>query len=135
MINAALTVTLLRFICPVLYTVSVAKLISMVNRLARVKYVVSHIPYETSRMISNVKKNLSVRYFGYVSNVVLMVALCLGLYTRWTHNEDMAILVIAFLGLFVFAISCALIYYFSMEEIGFSLSRLWIGCLLGVVSA
>ena len=106
----------------------------MVNRLARVKYVVSHIPYETSRMIGNVKKNLSVRYFGYVSNVVLMVALCLGLYTRWTHNEDMAILVIAFLGLFVFAISCALIYYFSMEEIGFSLSRLWIGCLLGVVS-
>ena len=106
----------------------------MVNRLARVKYVVSHIPYETSRMITNVKKNLSVRYFGYVSNVVLMVALCLGLYTRWTHNEDMAILVIAFLGLFVFAISCALIYYFSMEEIGFSLSRLWIGCLLGIVS-
>ncbi len=63
-----------------------------------------------------------------------MVALCLGLYTRWAHSEDLAILIIAFFGLFVFAISCALIYYFSMEEIGFSLSRLWIGCLLGVVS-
>ena len=69
-------------------------------------------------MITNVKRNLSVRYFGYVSNVVLMVALCLGLYTRWAHSEDLAILVIAFFGLFVFAISCALIYYFSMEEIG-----------------
>ena len=49
---------------------------------------------------------------------VLMVALCLGLYTRWAHSEDLAILIIAFFGLFVFAISCALIYYFSMEEIG-----------------
>ncbi len=106
----------------------------MVIRPSRLKYAASHLPYETIKMIVNAKKNLSLRHFGYVSNVVLMVALCLGLYTRWTHKEDMAILIIAFLGLFVFAISCALIYYFSMEEVGFSLSRLWIGCLLGVVS-
>ncbi len=25
---------------------------------------------------------------------VLMVALCLGLYTRWAHSEDLAILII-----------------------------------------
>ncbi len=101
-------------------------------RISSLKYAVSHVLIKAKTMIS--KKNLSVRHFGYVSNLVLMVALCLGLYTRWTNKEDMTILVIAFLGLFVFAISSALIYYFSMEEIGFSLSRLWIGCLLGIVS-
>lgn len=75
-----------------------------------------------------------LHYAGYSSNVFLLVGLALGLYTRWIHSENMAILLIAFLGLFIFGISCALVYYFSMDVIGFSLMRLWIGCLLGVIA-
>ena len=85
-------------------------------------------------LVDRMNRSLTLRSIGYLSNLLLMVALCVGLYTRWIATRVMIILVMALFGLFIFAISCALVYYFSMEIIGFSLSRLWIGCLLGVIA-
>lgn len=50
------------------------------------------------------------------------------------HSQDIAVIFIALLGLFVFASSCTLVYYFSMETAGYCLFHLWIGCLVGVVA-
>ena len=118
------------------------------RKVHRLRYFLSHVLVYLSgvhkvslsdiaavaRKLLNMKANLSVRYFRYISNVILMVALSVGLYARWIYSQDTVILVIAFLALFIFAISSALVYYFSMETIGFTLSRLWIGCLLGVMA-
>lgn len=86
-----------------------------------------------SELVLIKSKLRSVRLLSHVSSVLLFVALCLGLYTRWLHSDDIAILLIAFLGLFVFSLALALVYYFSLESVGISLLRLWVGCLLGIV--
>lgn len=86
-----------------------------------------------SDLVTIKSKLKSIRLLSYVSSVLLFVALCLGLYTRWLHSDDIAILLIAFLGLFVFSLALALVYYFSLESVGFSLLRLWVGCLLGII--
>ena len=80
------------------------------------------------------KSNLRVQYFRHISNVILLVAICVGLYARWMQSSDTVILVISILSLFVFSISAAMVYYFSMDRIGYSLIRLWVGCLLGMVA-
>lgn len=69
-----------------------------------------------------------------VSNFLLLLALGIGFYTRWLVTQNVIILVLAFLGIFVFSISLALIYYFSLSQIGKSLSKLYIGCMLGVIA-
>lgn len=76
----------------------------------------------------------SLGLLNYMANALLLVAICLGLYTRWLHSDDIAVLLIAFLGMFVFSLAVALVYYFSLESVGVSLLRLWIGCLLGVIA-
>ena len=80
------------------------------------------------------RKSLGWRHFAYVDEIVLVAALCLGLYTRWAHSQDMAVLLIVFMGLVVLAVTAALVYYFSTVAIGLSVLRLWVGCLIGVIS-
>ena len=116
------------------------------SRLLSIKYHVSHLPhylrYHTTttvpryvrKMSAGIKSNITIKYLGYMSNIILLIALGLGLYTRWAHTKDITILVFALLGFFVFSISACLVYYFNLETVGISLARLWIGCLLGIVS-
>lgn len=80
------------------------------------------------------KTDIATTVLGSIANLLLVTALGLGFYMRWLYTGDSAIVYIAFTGLFVFSISLALIYYFSLDEFGCSLSRLYIGCMLGVVS-
>lgn len=112
------------------------------------RYVLMHTPVFLSRIqgstvndvklfltrILNMKSNLRAQYFRYISNVVLLLAVSVGLYARWMFREDLVILVIAMCSLFVFAISAALVYYFSMESLGYCLGHLWVGALLGVIA-
>ena len=115
--------------CLLLLKIKIQKIKHLPQLLARSPELLYNVP----QLIDMMNRNLTLRYLGYLSNVILMVALSIGLYTRWTATQDMAILLMAVFGLFIFGISCAFVYYFSLETIGFSLSRLWIGCFLGVI--
>lgn len=77
--------------------------------------------------------NLTLQCVGYITNIILLIGLGMGLYTRWVYTQEIAVMLIAILGLFIFGVALALIYYFSMEVFGFCLARIWIGCLLGVI--
>ena len=85
-------------------------------------------------MVKNSMLSLTLQCVGYFGNLILLVSLALGLYTRWVYTQEIAVMLIAILGLFVFSVAIALIYYFSMESFGFCLARLWMGCLLGVIA-
>ncbi|XP_029019308.1 transmembrane protein 168-A [Betta splendens] len=75
----------------------------------------------------------SIRCLGYLSSVVLLVAVCVGMYVRWEVTNENMILVIFILGLFVQGIAIILHYYFAMEKASLSLFHLWIGFLLGLL--
>ena len=92
------------------------------------------LPQLAVQELRNFRKNMSIRYLGQLSNVILAVALSVGLYNRWLYSSQIAILLVAVLGLVVFSVSCVLIYYYSYENFGYCLIRLWVGCLLGVVA-
>ena len=103
--------------------------------LRKLKYLLIHAPQFMMAQLRGFRQQLSLRYISYLgSNALLMVALCLGLYSRWMLSQELAVLIVAFLGLFVFAISCALVYYFALENMGWSLAHVWLGCLMGVVA-
>lgn len=75
----------------------------------------------------------SIRVLGYLSNVNLLVAVCLGMYVRWELTAEPTILVIFILGLFVLGLSSIMYYYFSMEWASLSLFHLWFGFLQGLL--
>lgn len=75
----------------------------------------------------------SVRCLGYLSGLNLLVALCLGLYTRWEKSAESTLLIIFVLALFVLGIAIILYYHFSMERLSLSLLHLWFGFLLGLL--
>lgn len=83
--------------------------------------------------VKDVRLRAVFTYVQYLSNIVLIVALGLGLYTQWMFTQNSAILVISLLGLLVFGISCAFQYYFNLQSIGQALLHVWLGCILGVV--
>ncbi|XP_052096356.1 transmembrane protein 168-like [Mytilus californianus] len=79
------------------------------------------------------KAKANLTYLGYLPSVVLVVALGLGLYTQWQFTQNNVILGFAILGFFIFAVSCALRYYFNFELIGQTLLHIWLGCILGII--
>ncbi|XP_076080744.1 transmembrane protein 168-like [Mytilus galloprovincialis] len=79
------------------------------------------------------KAKANLTYLRYLPSVVLVVALGLGLYTQWQFTQNSVILGFAILGFFVFAVSCALRYYFNFELIGQTLLHIWLGCILGII--
>ena len=83
--------------------------------------------------LKDLRSQLTIHCLGYLSNLVLMVALGLGLYTEWMNTQNVTVLLISLLGLFVFVISFAMQYYFSMEALGRALLHIWLGCILGVI--
>lgn len=76
---------------------------------------------------------IPLRYLGYLPSVVLIVALGLGLYTQWQFTDNKIILGFAVFGFFIFAVSCALQFYFNFEALGQFLGHLWLGCILGII--
>ena len=81
------------------------------------------------------KTKLAFIYLGYLSDIMLIVALGLGLYSEWTNSnsQNTAVIVISLFGLLVFGISCALRLYFNQETLGQAILYIWLGCILGVV--
>lgn len=74
-------------------------------------------------------------YLGYLSDIMLIVALGLGLYSEWknSNSQNTAVIVISLFGLLVFGISCAMRYYFNQEVFGQAILYIWLGCILGVI--
>ena len=83
--------------------------------------------------VKDARVKLTFYYISYLSSVILLVALGLGLYTQWMYTENLAIIGIALCGLLVFGISCALQYYFDYETFGKALLHIWLGCILGII--
>ncbi|WAR25458.1 TM168-like protein [Mya arenaria] len=83
--------------------------------------------------LKDIRMKIAFYYLGHLSNVMLSVALGLGLYTEWVNSENMAILLMALCGLLVFGLSCTLQYYLNKVTLGQSLLHLWLGCILGVI--
>jgi len=83
--------------------------------------------------LKDFRTKLAFYYLGHLSNVMLFVALGLGLYTEWANSQNTAILLISLCGLLVFGISCAMQYYFDKHIIGQALLHLWLGCILGII--
>ncbi|XP_030586547.1 transmembrane protein 168 isoform X2 [Archocentrus centrarchus] len=69
----------------------------------------------------------SVRWIGYLSGLNLLVALCMGLYTRWERSADSTLLVIFIFVLALIALGIA------MERLSRSILHLWFGFLLGLL--
>lgn len=80
------------------------------------------------------RAKMTVQYLGYLSDVMLMVALALGLYTEWANSQNSTVLMISLCGLLVFVISCAVQYYFHYAALGNALLHIWLGCILGVIT-
>ncbi|XP_048742005.2 transmembrane protein 168-like isoform X2 [Ostrea edulis] len=78
-------------------------------------------------------KTKHVENLRFLSTIILVVALGLGLYTQWQVTENTAILIISLVGLLVFGLSCALQFYFHYPYIGQVLFHIWLGCILGII--
>ena len=80
-------------------------------------------------------KNM-VQYICYGPDIILMVAIGLGMYTQWMlpGEQQYAISVIALMGILVIALSCALRYFFSLHQVGKALYHIWIGSLVGIIA-
>uniref|UniRef100_A0A8C4R9A6 Transmembrane protein 168 n=1 Tax=Eptatretus burgeri TaxID=7764 RepID=A0A8C4R9A6_EPTBU len=103
------------------------------------RYIVSHClqvvmnaaQHETGR---NGGMRSAFRFLGFIVNGLLLVALSLGLFTRWEHSGDTNLLVMFVMGLVVFLIACVLSYYFSMENACTNIAHLVFGFLLGFLA-
>ncbi len=99
------------------------------------RYCVSHCLHAAMTRLEEVNGEVSmwssVRWLGYLSGLNLLVALCLGLYTRWEKSAESTLLVILVLALIVLGIA-SVVYYYSMERVSLSLLHLWFGFLLGL---
>ncbi|XP_059166708.1 transmembrane protein 168-like [Physella acuta] len=101
---------------------------------SKLKYFLVHFVLKIIMGVKQAKRGITVQYVRFIPELILVVALGLGLYTQWSFTEDVTISVIAILGAFVFAISCALQYYFGMEDLGKALFHVWVGCLIGILA-
>ncbi|CAL1541875.1 unnamed protein product, partial [Lymnaea stagnalis] len=100
----------------------------------KLKYLLIHWTAQIMAGIKDAKTRMTIQYVRFIPELILVVALGMGLYTQWSFNEDVTISVIAILGAFVFAISCALQYYFGLEDLGKALFHIWVGCLIGILA-
>lgn len=83
--------------------------------------------------VKDARTKVSIVYLGYLPNIVLLVALGFGLYTEWVNSQNLTVFMISVCGLFIFAVSCALQYYFNMETMGKALLHIWLGYILGII--
>ncbi|XP_034541616.1 transmembrane protein 168 [Notolabrus celidotus] len=100
------------------------------------RYCVSHCLHAAMTRLEEVNGEVSVwssvRGLGYLSSLNLLIALFLGLYTRWEKTAESTLLVIIVLALIVLGVASVVYYYFNMERVSLSLLHLWLGFLLGL---
>ncbi|XP_071082473.1 transmembrane protein 168-like [Haliotis cracherodii] len=106
----------------------------MFRGVRAVRYYLVHLSHQVMQSIKDFKLQFTIQYVGYIPDIILLVALGLGLYIQWHLTNNTVIAVISLFGLFVFGISCALRYYFSMQSIGNALFHIWTGCLVGIIA-
>uniref|UniRef100_A0A0B6YSN7 Transmembrane protein 168 n=1 Tax=Arion vulgaris TaxID=1028688 RepID=A0A0B6YSN7_9EUPU len=102
--------------------------------VCRLKYCLVHITARTMVAVKNGKTQMTIQYVSYVPELILVIALGMGLYTQWSLTQDAIISAIAILGAFIFAVSCAFRYYFGQEDLGKALFHIWVGLLLGIIA-
>lgn len=100
----------------------------------RFKYCLVHISARIIVSATKAKSQMTIEYVSYIPEMILVIALGMGLYTRWFLTEDVTISVIAIIGAFVFAVSCAFRYYFGQEDLGKALFHIWVGLLIGIIA-
>ncbi|XP_051979185.1 transmembrane protein 168-like [Xyrauchen texanus] len=101
-----------------------------------IKYCLGHMLYAAMTRLDEANKGVnmwSIRYLGYLSSLSSLVAICLGYYVQWEKTDNIIILVIFILGLFVLGITSILHYYFGMERVSLFLLHVWFGFLLGLL--
>uniref|UniRef100_A0A8C5D4P6 Transmembrane protein 168 n=1 Tax=Gadus morhua TaxID=8049 RepID=A0A8C5D4P6_GADMO len=74
----------------------------------------------------------SMRALNLLSHVSLLVAICLGIYSRWEISQEAHMLIIFVLAL-VLGLAIVLHCYFHMEKVSQSMIHLWRGSLLGLL--
>ncbi|XP_013089967.2 transmembrane protein 168-A-like isoform X1 [Biomphalaria glabrata] len=102
--------------------------------LNQLKYFLVHLIANVMAGIKDAKARMTIQYVRFIPDFILVVALGLGLYIQWSMTDNFTVSLIAILGAFVFAISCALQYYFALNDLGKALFHIWIGCLLGIIA-
>ncbi|XP_030222860.1 transmembrane protein 168 [Gadus morhua] len=75
----------------------------------------------------------SMRALDYLSRVSLLVAIFLGIYSRWEISQEAHMLIIFFLALVVLGLAIVLHCYFHMEKVSQCLIHPWRGSLLGLL--
>ncbi len=86
-----------------------------------------------SKVSPTAKTGVISHYLSLLPDVILVVGLGFGWYTRWSHYGHNSLLILGFVGLFVFVLNFALQYYFRIDALT-TVSYLWIGCTLGIVA-
>lgn len=113
------------------------KFVFYIKMFRFLRYCFSHCLHAAMTRLEEVNGEVSmwssVRWLGYLSGLNLLVALSLGLYTRWERTAESILLVIFILALLVLGIASILYYYFSMERVSLSILHLWFGFLLGLL--
>ncbi|XP_040018049.2 transmembrane protein 168 isoform X2 [Gasterosteus aculeatus] len=100
------------------------------------RYCVSHCLRATLTRVTELHRAMgmrsSARWLGYLSRLVLLVALCLGLYARWERTAQTAPLVVLVLTLLFLGAAGVTHFYFSAERLSLRLLHLLFGLLLGL---
>lgn len=84
--------------------------------------------------VKELRAQLTLQNVQYVPEIVLLVALGLGLYTQWVSTQDLVLSFISISAMFIFAISCALRYYCNLQNAGSAVFHVWVGCLVGILA-
>ncbi|XP_024138357.1 transmembrane protein 168 [Oryzias melastigma] len=102
------------------------------------RYCTSHCLHAAMTRLEEVEGEVSmrssVRFLGYLSGLTLLIALWLGLYSRWEATSESIFLVLLVLGVFVLVTAGVLNYIFNLERVSLSLLHLWYGFVLGLLS-
>ena len=102
--------------------------------LNKLKYFIVHLPNFTMSHIKDLRAQLTLENVQYIPEMVLLVALGLGLYTQWSMTKDAVLSFISITAMFVFAVSCALRFYCNMQRAGSAVFHIWVGCLIGILA-
>lgn len=102
--------------------------------MASLRYLISHALAVPLRAIDRIRQNCNIQLLNVADKAILLIAVCLGLYTCWDHTRDVAIVAVAVFGLLILGFCGMLYYYFNLESQSSSLMHLWIGCLLGIIT-
>lgn len=83
--------------------------------------------------IKDLRSQITLHNAQYIPQVVLLVAVGLGLYTHWSVAKDRVFSFISITAMFVFALACTL-RYCGMQRFGGAMYHIWVGCLVGMLA-